>query len=185
MNRTRVIWATLIIISLVSVSIAVAKKHKSKHNIPPGRAILWRDPPAAPRDLLAGPSGATRPDLGQVTLIEKEKGGYSTKYRVRDASGNEWIAKVGKEAQSETAASRLLWGIGYFTDNNYLIPSVRIDGLNKPLTNVRFSARPKNIKRVDGFAWKDNPFVGRREFQGLKVMMALLNNWDIKDSNNK
>src|SRR5919202_1566995 len=26
--------------------------------------------------------------------------------------------------------------------------------------------------------------VGRRELQGLIVMMALLNNWDLKDSNN-
>src|SRR5262249_3438807 len=33
--------------------------------------------------------------------------------------------------------------------------------------------------------WSENPFVGKREFQGLKVMMALINNWDIKDSNNK
>ncbi len=30
-----------------------------------------------------------------------------------------------------------------------------------------------------------NPFVGSREFQGLKVMMLLLANWDIKDSNNQ
>jgi hypothetical protein len=79
----------------------------------------------------------------------------------------------------------LLWGIGYFTDVNYLVPDVRIDGINKPLHNVRFSARPKDVKRVDGFNWANNPFVGSREFQALKVMMALINNWDIKESNNK
>src|SRR5262249_42423267 len=178
----------LIIIAVAGISTAVGKKYKSKKNksIPPGQAVLWTDPGTTRRDLLMGPGGdAMRPDLRHVTLIEKEKGGYSTKYRVRDASGNEWIAKVGKEAQSETAASRLLWGVGYFSDTNYLVPSVQVDGLKKPLTNVRFSARPKGIKRVDGFEWKDNPFMGSREFQGLKVMMALLNNWDIKDSNNK
>jgi hypothetical protein len=38
---------------------------------------------------------------------------------------------------------------------------------------------------VDGWKWDHNPFVGSREFQGMKVMMALLNNWDIKDTNNK
>jgi hypothetical protein len=193
-KRTRIglIGAAVIFILVVGVSIGFAKKHKSKskkgNSIPSGSAVLWRDPGNTHRrDLLNGPGGESmRPDLRQVTLIEKEPGGgYSTKYRVRDASGNEWVAKVGKEAQSETAASHLLWGVGYFTDTNYLVPSVRVEGLKKPLTNVRFSARPKDIKRVDGFAWKENPFVGKREFQGLKVMMALINNWDIKDSNNK
>ena len=33
--------------------------------------------------------------------------------------------------------------------------------------------------------WKRNPFIGTPEFQGLKIMMALINNWDLKDSNNE
>jgi hypothetical protein len=41
------------------------------------------------------------------------------------------------------------------------------------------------VKRIDGWNWDRNPFVGSRQFQGLKIMMALLNNWDLKDSNNK
>jgi hypothetical protein len=187
--RIAVFGATLIIALVAAISISSAKQHKSNSKritVPPGRAVLWRDPGnTGERNLLVGQGGeAGRPDLSHVTLIQKEKGGYSTKYRVRDASGNEWVAKVGKEAQSETAASRLMWGVGYFTDTNYLVPSVQIDGIKKSLTNVRFSARPKDIKRVDEFAWSNNPFVGTREFQGLKVMMALINNWDIKDSNN-
>lgn len=56
------------------------------------------------------------PDLRRVTLIKKEPGGYSTKYRVRDASGHEWVAKIGKEAKAETAAVRLMWAVGYFSD---------------------------------------------------------------------
>ena len=31
----------------------------------------------------------------------------------------------------------------------------------------------------------ENPFAGTKELQGLVIMMALLNNWDIKDTNNK
>ena len=88
-----------------------------------------------------------------------------------------WVVKAGKEAQSETAASRLLWGVGYNSDVNYLVPNVRVEGLDKPLQNVRFSARPKDVKRVDGFKWKDNPFVGSRELQGLKVMMRQGSAW--------
>ncbi len=179
----------LILFGAIGVSIGFAKKHKSKKEnpLPAAHAVLWRAPAdISQRDLLLGPGGESmKPDLRKVTLIEKEMGGYSKKYRVRDASGNEWIAKVGKEAQGETAATRLVWGIGYFTDVNYLVPNVRIEGIKKPLKNVRFSARPKDIKRMDGFEWTNNPFIGTREFQALKVLMALLNNWDIKDSNNK
>jgi hypothetical protein len=149
--------------------------------------VLWRAPSdIAKRDLYWGEGGkAMQPDLRRVTLIKEEKGGYSTKYRVRDASGREWIAKVGKEAKGETAASRLMWAVGYLPDVNYLVPRVHVEGLNKDLENVRFGLRPKEVKRVDGWKWKENPFVGSREFQGMKVMMALLNNWDIKDTNNK
>jgi hypothetical protein len=183
------ICVLLLIPALIGASVEEGKKQKSKNEkpIPHGHAVLWREPKdIGNRNLYLGPGGEKMmPDLSHVTLIEKEKGGYSTKYRVRDASGREWVVKAGKEAQSETAASRLMWGIGYNSDVNYLVPSVRVEGLDKPLQNVRFSARPKDIKRVDGFKWKDNPFVGSRELQGLKVMMALMNNWDIKDSNNK
>jgi hypothetical protein len=41
------------------------------------------------------------------------------------------------------------------------------------------------VKRLDEWKWKQNPFLGTKEFQALKVMMVLLNNWDVKDSNNK
>jgi hypothetical protein len=51
-------------------------------------------------------------------------------------------------------------------------------------TNVRFEARPDNWKRAGEWQWKNNPFVGRPELQGLKILMALINNWDLKDSNN-
>ena len=50
--------------------------------------------------------------------------------------------------------------------------------------NVRLEARPADIKRLDEWNWKDNPFVGSNQLQGLKIMMALINNWDLKDSNN-
>ena len=69
-----------------------------------------------------------RPDLRRITFIKEEKGGYSKKYRVRDGSGREWVAKIGKEAQSETSAVRLLWGMGYVTEVNYLVPRITIPG---------------------------------------------------------
>jgi hypothetical protein len=35
------------------------------------------------------------------------------------------------------------------------------------------------------WSWYKNPFVGTREFNGLRVMMALINNWDLKEVNNR
>jgi len=159
---------------------------KDKKQTPKGTPVLWQQPTdIASRDLLVGPGGAAmRPDLRKITFIKEEKGGYSKKFRVKDASGMEWVAKIGKEAQSETAAVRLLWGLGYLTEVNYLVPRVTIPGKGT-FTNVRFEARPDNWKRTEEWKWGKNPFVGTPEFQGLKIMMALINNWDIKDSNNQ
>jgi hypothetical protein len=102
---------------------------------------------------------------------------------VRDAAGREWVAKVGKEAQSETAASRLLWAAGYMTETTYLAPRAHIP-TKGTFQNVRFEARPDGVEREGEWKWEENPFEGTRELQGLKVMMVLLNNWDIKDENN-
>jgi hypothetical protein len=77
----------------------------------------------------------------------------------------------------------LLWGVGYLTEVNYLVPRITIPGKGT-FTNVRLEARPDNWKRGDEWKWKQNPFVGTPQLQGLKIMMALINNWDLKDSNN-
>jgi hypothetical protein len=50
---------------------------------------------------------------------------------------------------------------------------------------VKFEARPAGIKRLESWSWAQNPFIGTNEFQGMIVMMSLLNNWDLKDDNNK
>lgn len=175
----------VLLLGLPQLAFAAGDKKKKKA-MPKGKPVLWQAPKdTEARNLYFGPGGkGMRPNLKRVTLIEEEKGGYSTKYRVRDASGREWVAKIGKEAQSETAAVRLLWAAGYVTEINYLAPRVNIRGKGI-FENVRFEARPKNVKRLDEWKWEKNPFVGTREFQGLKVLMVLLNNWDIKDSNNQ
>lgn len=186
-NRSRALMAltALLVLSLPSLSQQQAKQDKQKV-VPTGTPVLWRDPgDISTRDLLHGPGGeGMRPDLRKVTFIKQETGGYSTKYRVRDASDSEWVAKIGKEAQSETAAVRLVWAIGYMTEINYLIPRLTIEGKGT-FENVRLEARPEHIKRLDEWKWTKNPFSGTKELRALVIMMALLNNWDIKDTNNK
>ncbi|HKS39048.1 MAG TPA: hypothetical protein VJX74_00430 [Blastocatellia bacterium] len=175
------------VILVLSLSIyAQDDKSKNKKAMASGTPVLWQDPgDISSRDLFAGPGGeAMKPDLSQLTFIKEETGGYSKKYRVRDGKGRVWVAKLSKEAQSETAATRIMWAIGYQTEIPYLVPSVTIDGKGT-FENVKFEARPENVKRLDLWKWSDNPFVGTKEFQGLKVLMVLLENWDIKDDNNK
>jgi hypothetical protein len=159
------------------------KKDKTTYN---GTPVMWREPTdIGSRNLLLGAGGEQmKPDLSRVTFVEQKTGGYSTKYRVRDGSGNEWIAKLGKEAQSDTAANRLLWAVGYETEIAYLVPNLTIIGKGT-FDNVRLEARPQNVKRVGPWKWSDNPFKGKPEFQGLKIMMTLINNWDMKDDNNQ
>jgi hypothetical protein len=189
-NKLRALMAAFIVIALglSTTAFAVQKKSKKpKKPIPAGTPVMWREPTdIASRDLFLGSGGeAAKPDLSSVTLIEKVEGGFSEKYRVRDAAGREWVAKVSNEAQSEAAAVRLLWAVGYVTELAYLVPSVTIPGTPKgTYQNVRFEGRSKEVKRFDPWLWDKNPFAGKREFQGLKVMMLLLNNWDIKDDNN-
>ena len=182
--------AALFVVSLTLlpvVAFGIQKESKKERDeAPRGAPVLWRAPAdIVSRDLYAGPGGdALRPDLRKIVFLKEETGGFSTKYRVRDAAGREWVAKIGKEAQSETAAVRLLWAIGYVTEVNYLVPRLNIEGKGT-FENVRLEARPENVKRLDEWKWSDNPFVGTKELQGLVIMMALFNNWDIKDSNNK
>lgn len=180
MTKTFVTFVTLLL--LLAPSAAAQKK--SKKALPKGTPVLWRERDAARLDLAAGPGGAAmRPATRRLRFIEEEKGGFSKKFRVRDARGREWVAKVSKEAQSETAASRLIWAAGYETEITYLVPRVNIPGKGW-FDNVRFEARPANTKRYGDWSWKQSPFSGTRELDGLKVLMVLINNWDLKDENN-
>jgi len=177
--------------ALLTVSIQAQQKKTSHAKAPKpipsdAKAVLWREPTdIASRDLFLGSGGeAMKPDLSKITFVADETRSHTTKYRVRDGAGREWVVKIGEEAQSETAATRLLWAAGYFVDTTYLVPHVEIEGKGA-FDNVRFEARIKGEKRLgQRWDWEKNPFVGTQELQGLKVLMALINNWDIQAHNN-
>src|SRR5947209_941144 len=182
--------ALILIAVALLLSVAIQGQQSKKSHPKPipndAKPVLWREPTdIASRDLFLGPGGeAMKPDLSKVTFIADETRSYSKKYRVRDGAGNEWVVKLGTEAQSETAATRLLWAAGYFVDITYLAPHVDIEGKGS-FDNARFEARPKGQKRLgQRWDWSKNPFVGTNELQGLKVLMALINNWDIQNHNN-
>jgi hypothetical protein len=161
-------------------------KQKDEKKELTGKPVMWKDPTdLESRNLILGAGGEEmKPDVSQLTFIEQKTGGFSTKYRVKDAKGNEWVAKIGKEAQTDTAANRLLWALGYETEIAYLIPHAKIEGKGE-FDNVRLEARPANVKRAGNWMWENNPFMSAPEFKGLKILMVMLNNWDMKDDNNE
>jgi hypothetical protein len=193
MFRTKTGYLGLLVLTLVLSFSAAAqdqkdtkdKSDKTKKELT-GKPVMWREPTdLESRNLLLGAGGEEmKPDVSKLTFIEQKTGGFSTKYRVRDAKGNEWIAKVGKEAQTDTAANRLLWALGYETEIAYLIPHAKIESKGE-FDNVRLEARPASVKRSGNWMWENNPFMDAPEFRGLKILMVMLNNWDMKDDNNE
>jgi hypothetical protein len=182
--RVRLVkFLTLLFIIAFSLNSVSAQK-KSKKQAPQGKKIMWEKVDVAKRDLFNGPGGREwQPDLSRITFIKEETGGHNKKYRIKDGSGRVWIAKLGREAQPETVAVRLLWALGFKTEINYLVPTLTIPGKGT-FKNVRLEARPDNIERLGNWDWKNNPFIGTNELQGLKIMMVLMKNWDIIEINN-
>ena len=176
---------------------AKAQKIAEAQSLP---AALWRDPgDVSALDLMGGPGGrekAPKPG-GHYTFVKEDLNGTSTKFYIKDADGVEWLAKIGEEAQPETAATRFVWAMGYFADTDYFVDSIHVDNMPKlthgkkhkevkaDIANVRLKRQDSGEKSIGNWSWYENPFVGTREFNGLRVMMALINNWDLKEVNNK
>jgi hypothetical protein len=178
---------SILLVALFSVAAfsAAAQDKKDKKAGPLINPVLWEEVDTASLDLYNGPGGAAmQPDVSRVEFIKEDTQGHNKKYRIKDAKGQVWVAKFGSEAQPETAAVRLLYGLGYKTEINYLVPSLTIPGKGT-FKNARLEARPENVERLDEWKWKDNPFLGTNELQGLKIMMVFLTNWDLLDLQNK
>src|SRR4030095_8870464 len=176
----------LLVLTVSDAALSQNNKDKKQKEELTGTPVLWAEPTdIASRNWPLGDGGeAMKPELNQIPFIEQKQGGYSTKYRVKDASGKEWIAKIGKEAQPDTAANRILWALGYETEIAYLVPHLKIEGKGD-FHNVRLEARPADGKRVETWSWENNPFKNSPEFRGLKILMLMINNWDMKDDNNQ
>jgi len=165
---------------------------------PGGKAVLWTDPgDIRSRDLYWGPGGEERQPRLPVEFEKEDLHGTSPKFEARDAAGQKWSAKMGLEAKPETAAARLMWAVGYAANENYFFPMLHVNSMPFPLRrgqdlvkrggdvpNVRLQRHPEKTKRVGNWNWRHNPFYGTREFNGLRVMMGLIGNWDLKDDNN-
>lgn len=151
--------------------------------------VMWSEPTdIGSRDLFHGPEGPeAAPDpQGKFTFEKRDTGGTSEKIHVTDDKGRKWNVKFGPEVKPETAASRIAWAVGYHVDQNYFVKRTHIEGRGGfDIWDVRFKRRDDGTKNVGLWSWHANPFLGTRELQGYKVLMVLLNNWDLKTENNK
>jgi hypothetical protein len=159
-------------------------------------AVLWRDRgDVASLNLLDGPGGKDRAPGTDFKFIGESTSGTSPKFDVEDENGAKWKVKLGPEAKPETAATRLVWAAGYYADEDYYRPQISVQGM-KPLSRgkkyisegglVRGARleRKGGGKELKNWSWYETRVAGTREFNGLRVMMALINNWDLKEINN-
>ena len=167
---------------------------------PPQRAHrkrIWRDPGAVEQlDFKAGPGGPSGAPALPFQFVEEHSTGSNPCLSVRDARGRVWRVKWGDEVRSETFATRLAWAAGYFVEVAYFIPEGLIEGAAElerarecvgedcKFKDARFELDEEGVTKLfdeHGWAWDDNPFVGTRELNGLKIMLMLTSNWDNKD----
>jgi len=155
------------------------------------RAILselWRDPGnIAAKNLQWGRGGqALAPSAtSEYEFKDSDTTGYSPGYDVVDPKGRKWDVKTGDEGQTEVMASRLLWAVGYHQPIVYFVPewTMTKGPTSKPMSG-RF--RLASDHDADGeWSWTENPFLGTRQLKGLVVANLIINNWDLKPSQNR
>jgi len=193
----------VLLLALAAMSAGVTARQKDSGAARASAAALpariWHDPGnTASLDLMYGAGGrAHAPDpTGTFTFGSEDALATSPKFSVVDGQGVEWKVKLGQESQSETAATRFLWAAGYFVDEDYFLAELTVKGLptlrrgdafvssGGIVHGARLERKPTTVEKVGDWDWFDNPFLGQRELNGLRVMMALVNNWDLKAVNN-
>jgi hypothetical protein len=159
------------------------------------QGALWTDPgDIASRNLYYGPGGPDNQPHAPYTFVKEDLDGSSPKFDVRDRDGVKWKVKLGVEARPETAATRLVWAVGYFANEDYYVADLRVENmpahlhrgqdLIAPDGSMHGRLKREDEKKVSDWAWRNSPFKNTREWNGLRVLMAVINNWDLKDDNN-
>ena len=194
----KVMFALLILTTLLIAPGSQAQRSAQRSNsVKSSQAALWLEPiDIKTRNLFYGPGGKERQPNGRLMFLEEDMNGTNPKFLVKDEQGVRWKIKLGPEAQPEVVATRLLWAVGYFVDEDYYQPQVKVVKLprlrrgqkyvsaNGMARGARLERDEKGDKKLGEWDWFNNPYVGTRELNGLRVMMALINNWDPKDVNN-
>jgi hypothetical protein len=196
--RAALAAAILLVLPSSSIARQGTKQHETNVEVPENaRVSLWQNPAdIGSRDLYYGPGGKEHSPHTTYTFVKEDLKGTNPKFEVRDENDVKWKVKLGVEARPEVAASRLVWAVGYYADEDYFLPELRVEdlphlergqnlvGAGGVVRNVRMKRHVKGEKELGDWKWSENPFSQERELNGLRVIMALINNWDLKDVNN-
>jgi hypothetical protein len=184
-------------LAVLTLSAFAAPAKKSLRPEALSGALIWQDPgDVGARNLYYGPGGEKDQPHGPFTFEKEDLDGSNPKFVVRDRDGVKWKAKLGTEARPETVASRLVWAVGYFTDEDYFLPDFQVQEMpahlhrgqalvaaDGSMRNVRLKRYLKGQEKLGPWSWR-GPIGDARGLNGLRVMMALIDNWDLKDENN-
>lgn len=200
-----IVFAALAAIAIVAVAFRVSLRLLSAYRLwraeeeplHSARAVIWRDPgPVGELDLAGGCGGPKGRPEPPFTFAEEHFTGSRPCVSVRDARGRMWRVKWGNEVRAEALATRLAWAAGFFVETTYFVAAGRIEETRDlkraasamdgdgSFANARFELDEDNvIKHFDehSWSWVENPFIGTRELNGLKIVMMWLSNWDAKD----
>lgn len=187
-----------IVVATCFSSLSFAKEKKVVTPAAAGKPVAWRDPgDISARDLRYGPGSAELAPAAPFTFVKEIKTGTSPKFKVKDARGVVWSVKMGEEAQAETVTTRLVWAMGYFADEAYYFDRIEVQNLPRlargqefvegrnVVRGVRMEPKRAGVQQGASWEWLQNPFLGTREFNGLKVLMVLIGNYDTRIDNNQ
>jgi len=165
--------------------------HTSAHRI-------WRDPgPVTALDAIYGPGPAGSGPQLPFQFIEEHTAGSQPTVSIRDGRRRLWRVKWGQEVRCETFAVRFASSCGYFAEETHFVAAGTITGATTlqrareciderdgTFNDARFELDDPAVTKMfeeHSWAWNDNPFVGTRELNGLKLVVMILSNWDTKD----
>ena len=149
-------------------------------------AALWSNPNPI---VTSNGVGGARWCLTSTHHVLRSLRGFQRGLPVSDSTEGEWSVKLPFEATTEVVASRIHWALGYHQPPVYLMREWHAKGAVAPNPQLpsRFREKKPDFHGIEsGSTWsyKDNPFVGTREWAGLLVLQAIIANPDLKDSNN-
>jgi hypothetical protein len=194
--RLGVLLAVLASTASTTLAADKSKEAPAVQNTTGNSTLFWSDPADwATRDLFYGQGGEAHQPHGPFQFEKEDLDGSNPKFVVRDADGVKWKVKLGLEARPEVAGARLVWAAGYRVNEDYFVRDIQIDGMparlhrGQKLVGAGGTAHNVRLKREDEkkvgiWQWDKVGFAGSREWNGLRVLMAVIGNWDLKDVNN-
>ena len=171
---------------------------RAKRRYGRARQLIWRDPGRSAHSISAPDLGQSRPSRPSRFLEQTHQRIATVCVGARRARPRVWRVKWGSRGQHRSVLHSPGLGCGLLRRDDLLraggAPSkahTELQRAPRPASTRTAASRTRGsssndkdaVKHFDAhsWAWNDNPFVGTRELNGLKILMMLLSNWDNKD----